>query len=264
MAITTETTPTKDLKASVQSQFGPVAANYSTSAVHVKGADLDAMIKVAALTGTERVLDAGTGTGHTALAFARHAAAVVAVDLTENMLTQGRQLAVDQGLTNVEFRHADVEALPFGANEFDLVVSRYSAHHWPNPHHALREFGRVLRPGGRLILNDIVSYDSFVCDSYLQTIEILRDPSHVRDHTVGQWLAMSADAGFVDGTLVYQGDVWIDFASWVTRMATPAPNVTMIRTLFAGAPSEFREVMKIEENDDFSLTGAVLQATWSG
>ncbi len=255
-------TQAKDIKHAVQSQFGQVAANYSTSAVHVRGADLDAMLAAAALTGRERVLDAGTGTGHTALAFARQAAAVVAVDFTENMLAQGRQLAQTQGLTNVDFRLGDVEALPVGDHEIDLVVSRYSAHHWPHPQQALREFTRVLNPGGTLILNDIVSYDDLVCDTYLQSIELLRDPSHVRDHTVAQWQAMIADAGFANIEVVYQGDVWIDFASWIARMATPAANAQLIRTLFDGAPAEFRTALKIEANHDFCFSGAVIRATW--
>ncbi len=254
-------TETKDIKRSVQSQFGQVAANYSTSAVHARGADLDAMVVAAALTGSERVLDAGTGTGHTALAFARQAANVVAVDFTENMLAQGRKLAEAQGLTNVEFRLGDAEALPAGDHEFDLVVSRYSAHHWPHPQQALCEFVRVLKPGGTLIMNDIVSYDDLVCDTYLQSIELLRDPSHVRDHTVAQWLTMIRDAGFANAEVVYQGDVWIDFESWIARMATPAENAQMIRTLFDGAPAEFRSVLKIEENHDFCFSGAVIRAT---
>jgi ubiquinone/menaquinone biosynthesis C-methylase UbiE len=255
------TTQVKDIKQAVQSQFGQVAANYSTSTVHMRGADLDAMIAAAKLNGNEQVLDAGTGTGHTALAFARHAGHVVAVDFTENMLAQGRQLAAAQGITNVDFRQGDAEALPVDDASFDLVVSRYSAHHWPHPQQALREFIRVLKPGGRLILNDIVSYDDLVCDTYLQSIELLRDPSHVRDHSVVQWLAMLATAGFGDAQVVYQGDVWIDFEKWITRMATPPANAAMIRTLFDGAPAEFRTVLKIEANHNFSFTGAVLAAT---
>ena len=258
------TTATKDIKASVQSQFGQVAANYATSAVHAKGADLEAMLATAALDGTEQVLDAGTGTGHTALAFARQAVHVTAVDFTENMLIQGQRLAQEQGITNVDFRLGDVETLPVDDRQFDMVVSRYSAHHWPRPQEALCEFTRVLKPGGRLLLNDIVSYDDFVCDTYLQTIELLRDPSHVRDHTVDQWQSMIAAAGFTDIEIVYQGDVWIDFASWIARMATPAANTQMIRNLFDGAPAEFRAILKIEPNHDFCFTGAVIRAIWRG
>ena len=253
-------TTTNDIKAAVQQQFGQVAANYSTSAVHAKGADLAEMVKAAALTGQERVLDAGCGTGHTALTFAPLVTQVIAVDFTEGMLAQGRLLAQERGLTNLDFRFADVETLPFSAAEFDLVVSRYSAHHWPHPVRALQEFLRVLRPGGAFILSDIVSYDDYTCDTYLQAIELLRDPSHVRDHTVNQWLTMLTTAGFADVQVSYSGPVWIDFADWIKRMATPTLNTDAIRTLFDGAPREFRQALQIEAKHNFSFTGAVLYA----
>ena len=253
-------TTTNDIKAAVQHQFGQVAANYSTSAVHAKGADLAEMVKAAALTGQERVLDAGCGTGHTALTFAPLVNQVIAVDFTEGMLAQGRLLAQARALTNLDFRFADVESLPFGDVEFDLVVSRYSAHHWPHPERALQEFLRVLRPGGAFILSDIVSYDDYTCDTYLQAIELLRDPSHVRDHTVKQWLAMLTAANFMDVQVSYSGPVWIDFADWIKRMATPALNADAIRALFAGAPNEFQQALQIEANHNFSFAGAVLRA----
>src|SRR5438876_10029960 len=82
-----------DVKQSVQRQFGQVAANYATSAVHVAGPDLDAMLVAAAPRFDARLLDAGCGAGHTVLAFAPLVAEVVAVDLTEALLTQARRLA---------------------------------------------------------------------------------------------------------------------------------------------------------------------------
>lgn len=251
---------TIDIKAAVQRQFNQVAANYSTSSVHAKGRDLEEMVSAVPLTGREQVLDAGCGTGHTALAFAPHVAQVVAVDFTEGMLAQGRQLAAERGLTNVEFRLGDVEKLPFAAGQFDLVVSRYSAHHWPHPRTALHEFKRALKPAGVFLLNDIVSFDDFTADTYLQAIELLRDPSHVRDHTVTQWSAMLTAAGFVDITVVYSGHVWIDFAAWIARMATPTANAAVIRTLLDGAPKEVKTALQIEADHNFSFTGAVIRA----
>jgi len=249
-----------DSKAAVQHQFGQVAANYSTSAVHAKGRDLEEMLRAISLTGQERVLDAGCGTGHTALAFAPHVAQVIAVDLTRGMLDQGEQLALERSLTNVEFRLGDVEKLPFADHHFDIIVSRYSAHHWPHPDAALQEFQRVLKPGGYIILDDIVSFDDFVCDTYLQAVEVLRDPSHVRDHTAAQWIAMLESAGFVDTQVIYRGGVWIDFVSWIQRMATPDANAAMIRTLLDGAPQEVKTALQVEANHNFSFTGAVIRA----
>lgn len=58
-----------------------------------------------------------------------------------------------------------------------MVISRYSAHHWHDVPQALREVQRVLKPGGKFILMDITSPGRPVLDIWLQTIEVLRDPS---------------------------------------------------------------------------------------
>ena len=254
------TTLQNDIKASVQRQFNQVAANYSTSTVHAQGVDLAEMVKAAHLRGHERVLDAGCGTGHTALTFAPHVAQVIAVDFTQGMLDQGRQLAAERGLDNIEFRLADVEKLDFADAEFDLIVSRYSAHHWPHPQQALQTFRRILKPGGQFILSDVVSFDDFTADTFIQALELLRDPSHVRDHTVAQWVAMLAAAGF-QSELVFTWDVQLDFQAWVTRMATPTHNVQMIQALFNGAPQEVRAALKVQPDYSFAFPGALLRCT---
>ena len=192
--------PPSSIKGSVRDQFSQVAANYSTSTVHSTGDELSKMAEIATAARADNVLDAGCGPGHTALALAPFVRHVVALDLSEPMLAEGRRLAASRQITNIEFRLGDVEKLPFGDESFDLITSRYSAHHWPNPPAALLEFRRVLRsrsPGPtQLLLADVLSFDDFSLDTHLQAIELLRDPSHVRDHTARQWLAMLDDAGF--------------------------------------------------------------------
>lgn len=254
----------------VQKQFGTVAANYRTSLVHASGMELGVMLEQANLTGNERVLDAGCGAGHTALKMARAAREVIAYDLTPEMLTQVEQLAADNNVSNIGTQQGNVEEMPFADNSFDVVVSRYSAHHWAHPQLALAEIRRVLKEDGKFILCDIVSLDDFTYDTFLQAIELLRDLSHVRDHSVAQWLDMFHEAGFA-GEVVLTNTLTLQFQRWVERMATPADQVAILRRLFDLAPehvkAEFAVTPEILAIEDFPfkiplavLTGAPTQS----
>lgn len=246
-----------NLKSAVQEQFGRVAANYLTSAVHAQGEDLPIMVEAAGLRGDERVLDAGCGAGHTAASFAPHAAEVEALDFTATMLRQVEVLAESRGLANISTRLGDVEKIPYTDSSFDLVVSRYSAHHWARPGTALREIRRVLRPGGMFVLSDVVGFGDPVCDTYLNAIELLRDPSHVRDYTLAEWSNQFAAAGF-DFEIVFPYRIFLQFVEWTERMETPQANCIAIQALYDAAPKEVREALGITE-EGHSFQCAVLR-----
>lgn len=243
---------------SVERQFGAVADKYATSAVHIGGADLTAMLAAISPHGDERLLDAGTGTGHTALAFAPRVREVVAVDLTEPMLEQGRRLAAEQGVGNIVFERGDVEQLRYLDASFEIVTSRYSAHHFPHPLAALRELSRVLKPGGELLLVDTVSPDDPTTDTFLNAIELLRDRSHVRDHSVAEWQAMFALAGLSSDDLG-RSPLRLEFTAWVTRMATPQPAVDQIQNLFETAPVAVLDNLLVEDDATFTVPVALLR-----
>ena len=247
-----------DRQESVRRQFGPVAAAYATSALHAGGPDLDAMLEAAALRGDERVLDVAPGAGHTALAFAPRVASVVAVDLTEEMLAQGRRLAQEQGHANVTFARGDAEHLPVSDGAIDLVTCRYAAHHFPRPEAAAREWARVLAPGGRLLLVDVVAPDDPAADTVLNAAEVLRDPSHVRDYSVGQWFAMLDAAGFAAVELG-RWPLRLEFAAWTARMRTPEPVAAQILALFAAAPAAVRELLQVERDGTFTAPVVLIE-----
>ena len=167
-------------------------------------------------------------------------------------------LATERNIENVTTRQGDVESLPFADNSFDAVITRVSAHHWPNPLAALHEARRVLRPHGKLLVQDVVAPETPGPDSFQQTFEILRDKSHVRDHSISQWMTMLRTAGF-EPHIVEEWHWPIVFDKWVTRMNTPVANVAMIRTLFDEAPQEYKTTFKIDANHDFVFPAVLLE-----
>jgi SAM-dependent methyltransferase len=204
------------------------------------------------------VLDAGCGAGHTAIKIAPHSAQVVAFDLSAQMLAQVERLANERGLTNVETRQGDVENLPFEDATFDIVTSRYSAHHWPTPRRALAEIARVLKPGGRFILSDIVASEEPTFDTFLQALELLRDPSHVRDHSESQWTTLFEGAGF-EVSVVYRWPLPLNFDDWIRRMATPELNVAMLRSMYDTASEDVRRAFAIQPDYTFTIQGALFE-----
>lgn len=244
----------------IQQQFGAVAANYTTSAVHASGADLQGLLAAAALSGRERVIDVGCGAGHVTVGLAPTAGHITAVDLTNAMLAQTQAQVTAKGYTNVTVREADVAALPFADGSFDVAVSRYAAHHFADPSAALHEIRRVVVPGGRFLLVDVVAPPLAMADTFLNAVELLRDASHVRDHTVAQWIALCAAAGF---TAVHQQtwSVRLEFTSWVTRMATPAPEVQQLQRMLAAAPAAVAAALGIEADGSFHIPVALISAS---
>ncbi len=125
------------------------------------------------------VLDVACGAGHAAEPVAPHVRQVIGIDLTPSLLELGAQRLRDAGITNVLLQEGNAESLPFVDGSFDLVFCRSSLHHFADPYQAVAEMLRTCRPGGRVVLADLVAPSAEERETF-DDLHRLIDPSHVR------------------------------------------------------------------------------------
>ncbi len=177
---------------------------------------------------------------------------MVALDPSQAMLATVSGSAAQRGLHQIEVRQGSAEALPYADESFALVCTRYSAHHWMRLEAAVGELRRVLIPGGHALIIDTVGATDPLTDTYLQSIELLRDVSHVRNRSRSEWHSLLHCAGLTE--LEYrEWSTRLEFSSWVARMRTPADRAAVIRGLQEAAPREVREALSLEADGSFAL-----------
>lgn len=246
----------------VDKQFGSQAERYLTSSVHAFGAEFSDVERLVQQFDYPQVLDLGSGAGHISFHAAPFAQQVIAYDLSEKMLAVVIDSAKQKKLDNIITVKGIAESLPFPDNHFDVVISRFSAHHWQDVPLALREMRRVCQPKGKIMLIDIMAPASPLCDSFLQTIEMLRDNSHVRDYSSSEWQYMFGKVGLnVQQTQTHK--LALAFESWVTRMRTPEVYVTAILKLQQHIGQEVKDYYNIQADGTFTTDVITITATVS-
>ena len=104
------------------------------------------------------IADLGAGEGAFSLLLSQRAEKVIAVDSSAKMVEVGRELARKEGISNLEYRLGDMEDLPVKDEEVDLVFFSQSLHHALHPARAVEEAWRILRPGGRIVVLDLLKH----------------------------------------------------------------------------------------------------------
>lgn len=216
----------------IRAQFERQAEAYARMRQTTDPRLLEGLVRLAGAAPGERALDVACGPGLLTLALAARTGEAVGLDATPAFLRLAREEAARRGLGGVRFEEGDAEALPFPEACFDLATCRAAFHHFPRPERVLAEMRRVVRPGGRLVVADLLGSEDPDKAALHDRIERLCDPSHVRALPASELESLFRDAGLVvlaapRGTLAY------DVEEWLAHGGPDAATAGRIRALLA-------------------------------
>jgi ubiquinone/menaquinone biosynthesis C-methylase UbiE len=220
----------------VRDEFTRQAETFSSSTAITDAALTQRFVDALGEAAGGSVLDVACGPGILSAAIAKSARDVVAFDLTPQMLNKAVQRCNEAGLGNVSFREGTANELPFANAAFDAVVTRLSVHHFERPAQVMSEVFRVLRPGGRFVVADVISSEVPAESELQNAIEILRDPSHVRMLPGSELTALVREAGFAIEQLA-TWDKPREFEEWmgIVNDASRVPPLRAVVRALAGA-----------------------------
>jgi ubiquinone/menaquinone biosynthesis C-methylase UbiE len=214
--------------------FSRQAAAFARSPLHRDPERLRRLIDWADPQSGEAALDIACGPGLVAGAIAGRGAFAVGIDLTGAML---REAAIDARAagTVLPLVRGAAERLPFGDRTFDLVICRNAFHHLPDPARVMGEAARVLRAGGRMVLEDMQAPERLVDRDAFEVIERLRDATHARTLPRSRFLGLLIAAGLRPaGEQTIR--MTIDFDEWIDRAFTEPAARARARWLLESDP----------------------------
>jgi len=173
----------------------------------------------------ETVLDLGSGGGIDAFLAARKVGAagkVIGVDMTPAMIEKARSAAARSGLSHVEFRQGRLEALPVADNSVDAVTSNCVINLVPDKKAVFSEVARVLRPGGRLVISDIILdgvLPEVVANDLLAYVGCVSGALQRKDY-----FAAVAEAGLADVRVLKD----VDYLAGIAHSVLPAETLQVM------------------------------------
>ena len=238
----------------VRDSFRNVAPNYAKSTFHASSIRLQEVLDLARPRPGDLALDVATGTGNTAFALAPYVRRVVGLDLTREMLLEGRRVAAERNIVNVDWVIGDATRLPFQDQTFDVYTVRAAPHHFADVDLFLAEAFRVLKRHRDAAFIDCAP--PLPARDVLHEVEVRRDPSHVLSLTVEEWVRKLERAGFEVEHAVLRELDW-NYEEWMANMAVAPALAAELATLIESAEGEARRQLHPERRE-----GTLWHAYW--
>ncbi len=237
------------IQRSSQRQFDQQSQRYSQGHILADTADVAALVKRVPPLAGRRALDVAAGAGHTGLFLAAQGWQVTLADISSAMLERATEAASARGLS-VFTRQHPAESLPYPDGSFDLVTCRVAAHHFSDVGAFVRESARVLVGGGSLaVIDGTVEDEQPEADSWIHSIEKLRDPSHHRFVNPRSWREHCQAAGLRVEYLALQPFLQPDLNWYFETAGTSAENRQAVLKLIESAPQSARDLFRLQTID---------------
>lgn len=238
-----------EIQEAAREQFSRQSHNYGQSHILGNVEDVQFALSHIPLPPRSKVLDVAAGAGHTGLHLAGLGYDVTLADIAAPMLERVRETARARGLVVAVNQHP-AEEMPYADAAFDLVTCRVAAHHFSSPEKFFSESGRVLRPGGFLLLIDGAAPDDEPeAEEWIHQVEKLRDPSHNRLLTPKRAAHLSEQAGLKVIHIEVSEFKQPDLEWYFQTAATSEENRRKVRLLVDEAPESARRIFKVAEEE---------------
>lgn len=213
-------------------QFTRQAVPFATSPAIRNTEALQRIVRIARAGPADVALDVACGPGLLVCALAKVVWHATGIDLTAAMLDQARLIQQEQALENVSWQLGEAVPLPFAAETFDIVTSRFAFHHLQDPLAALREMVRVAKVGGRIVVADSAPVAGKA--AAFNAAEVLRDPSHVRALPIQEHQRLFSTAGLAEPELEdYRLEVDLD--GLLARSFPKEGDLDVLRQIYASS-----------------------------
>lgn len=214
----------------------------------VSGRTLTRLIELVEPKKEDRVLDLASGPSYLGLALAPLVKEVFTTDVTHFSIEEGRRLADERGLENIQHFTTDAEALPFKDATFNLVASRIAPHHFSDVRRSMHEIARMIPKGGKVAIADTVVPPDDEIDRFINHLDHLHDPTHIRNYSVREWKVLFADAGIKLKQIeeeVVEDERGECLREWLGRTGANAQTIRQATGLLVSAKSKIKDALSL-------------------